>query len=249
VARTITARRTQELIAARTLLVEQGADYFTLLGVPHDAPPDAVRAAYVSLASQLHPDRLAELGVPDDHGAVQRLFAHMGNAFAVLTDPVRRQTYLDGLARGVSTPGVPRTKTGEHADSTPAGQAAQAVKRAELALKSDRPGEAVNELVRACELQPNNHDVAALLAWARFCASSDKLGAASDARKPLAVAIQRSDRPEIARFYLGRIERIVGRDREALRHFQYVLEETPNHPEAAAEVRAIEARLAAASRR
>ena len=248
VARTSTARRTQELVAARTLLVEQGADYFTLLGVPVDASPDAVRAAYLNLAKQLHPDKLAELGMPDDQGAVQRLFAHIGNAFAVLTDPVRRQTYLDGLARAAPPPGLPRTKTGELPDNTPAAQAAQAVKRAELALKGDRPGEAVNELLRACELQPNNFDIAGLLAWAKFCASSDKLAAASEARKPLERALLRSDTPEVARFYLGRIERIIGRDREALRHFQEVLDLVPNHPEAAAEVRAIEGRLAASRR-
>ena len=249
VARTSTARRTQALVAARTLLVDQGADYFTLLGLPFDASPEVVRTSYLILAKQLHPDKIAELEQPEDQGAAQRLFAHMSTAFAVLTDPVRRQAYLEGIARGGPTPSVPRTKTGEATDTTPAAQAAQAVKRAELALKSDRPGEAVNELLRACELQPNNVDFAALLAWARFCAASDKVAVAGEARKPLERAILRSDKPEIARFHLGRLERIVGRDREALRHFQYVLEETPNHPEAAAEVRAIEARLAAASRR
>lgn len=246
IARTSTARRTQALVAARTMLVEQGADYFTVLGLPFDAPAEAVRNAYLALAKQLHPDKLTELEVPDEQGSAQRLFIYMGTAFAVLTDPAKRQAYLESLARGQPTPGLPRVKTSDALPDKP--PAEQAVRRAEIALKSDRPGEAVKELTRACELAPNNFDYAALLGWAKFCAASDKLAVAIEARKPLERAILRSDKPEIARFYLGRIERIVGRDREALRHFQQVLEATPNHAEAAAEVRAIEARLAASKR-
>jgi hypothetical protein len=82
-----------------------------------------------------------------------------------------------------------------------------------------------------------------MLGWAQFCAATDKVKAAPEARKHLERATQRSQKPLAARFILGRVERMLGRDREALRHFQIVLEELPSHAEARAEVRVIEARL------
>ena len=65
----------------------------------------------------------------------------------------------------------------------------------------------------------------------------------SEARKLLEKAIYKSQQPGLARFYLGRVERILGRDKEALRHFNAVLDVEPNHRDASAEVRVIEARL------
>ncbi|MGN6104609.1 MAG: tetratricopeptide repeat protein [Kofleriaceae bacterium] len=106
--------------------------------------------------------------------------------------------------------------------------------------------EAIAEFTRAVELTPNEVDYAATLAWARFCAASDKQSLAAATREVLTRAIRKSQMPEIARFYLGRVERMLGRDREALRHFQEVLEVQPKHADAAAEVRVIEARLASA---
>lgn len=239
VSRTSTARKTAALIAARWILFEQGADHFTLLGVAFDAPVEAVRIAYLNLVRQLHPDKLAELAVDDAAGNAQKLFAAMGQAFTVLTDAAKRQEYVASLTG--DAPAGPRTKTGEEVSP-----AIEAYRRGELALRRDQPHEAFEHFQKANELEPNNVDFLAMLGWAQFCASTDKLKAATDSRKHLERATQRSQKPLIARFFLGRMDRMLGRDREALRHFQIVLEEQPSHAEAKAEVRAIEARLASA---
>jgi cytochrome c-type biogenesis protein CcmH/NrfG len=112
-------------------------------------------------------------------------------------------------------------------------------------MKRDQPGQAILEYKTACDLDPNEVDYAGMLAWAKFCAAGDKAAAGGDTRKLLERAVFKSHRPERARFYLGRVERMLGRDKEALRHFQEVLDLKPNHAEAASEVRAIEARLQA----
>ena len=83
-----------------------------------------------------------------------------------------------------------------------------------------------------------------MLGWARFCASADKAAVAPETRRLLERAIHRSATPEIARFYLGRVERMLGRDQLALHHFREVLERVPGHPDAASEIRVIESRLA-----
>ncbi len=237
ISRTSTARKTAALIAARMILLEQGADHFSLLGVPFDAPVELVRSTYLNLVRQLHPDKLSELEVDDTSGNAQKLFAAMGQAFTVLTDPVKRQEYLVVIT-GEATP--PRTKTGDEVALTPA---LEAFRRGEGALRRDEPHEAIAHFQRANELQPNDVDFMAMLGWAQFCAATDKHKAAPEARKLLERATQRSPKPLAARFLLGRVERMVGRDREALRHFQIVLEEQPSHAEARAEVRVIEARL------
>jgi tetratricopeptide (TPR) repeat protein len=142
------------------------------------------------------------------------------------------------LARGTrdSVPPIEQTKTDPEL-------AAEAAERANRALASDKPEAAVLELKKAVELVPNNVDYNALLGWALFCAADDKFAVATESRKLLEKAVYKSQQPEVAHFYLGRVERILGRDKEALRHFHAVLDVLPNHRDASAEVRVIEARL------
>jgi hypothetical protein len=156
------------------------------------------------------------------------------------TDPPSQRTPTD--------PSRPRTPTGSpplpsRVTTDNAVAADEAFRRGELAMKRDQPGEAILEFKTACDLNPNEVDYAAMLAWAKFCAAGDKAAIGADTRKVLERAVFKSNKPERARFYLGRVERMLGRDKEALRHFQEVLDLKPNHADAASEKRAIEARL------
>jgi hypothetical protein len=154
--------------------------------------------------------------------------------------------------RTPTDPSASRTPTGSPVPSRvtteTAAAAEEAFKRGELAMKRDQPGEAIIEYKTACDLNPHEVDYAGMLAWAKFCAAGDKAAIGAETRKALERAIYKSSRPERARFYLGRVERMLGRDKEALRQFQEVLDLKPNHAEAASEVRAIEARLQAAGK-
>jgi hypothetical protein len=154
--------------------------------------------------------------------------------------------------RTPTDPSTPRTPTGSPLPSRVTTDnalvAEEAFKRGELAMKRDQPGEAVLEFKTACDLDPNEVDYAAMLAWAKFCAAGDKPAIGADTRKALERALYKSNKPERARFYLGRVERMLGRDKEALRHFHEVLDLKPNHADAASEVRAIESRLQTAGK-
>jgi len=230
------------LIAQRLKLLDQGADHFQLLGVAPDVAFDALRKAYFALARQLHPDRLAALGIADDGKHAQRLFAQINSGFAVLSDHARRAQYLDVLRRGGEA-----AVRAEHARAEQLARrildAEEAFRRGELALRRDQPQAAVVELERAVQLNPDETDYHALLAWSRFCAAPDRPAIAAATRSALDRALQRAPRSVVARFYLGRVERMLGRDQDALRHFREVLSAAPGHAEAASEVRAIEARL------
>jgi cytochrome c-type biogenesis protein CcmH/NrfG len=122
-------------------------------------------------------------------------------------------------------------------------EAEEAFRRGEIALRRDQPGAAIAELERAVQLNPDETDYHASLAWSRFCAAPDKPAVAVATRAALERAIQGAPRAVTARFSLGRVERMLGRDQDALRHFRDVLTASPGHAEAASEVRVLEARL------
>lgn len=242
---TLATREVKALIAARCALLDRGVDHFTLLGLDLGAPIEAVRGAYLELARYLRPDKLALLGITDEAFDAQRLFAQAGIAFTTLTDLARRAEYLASLAGGVPVM-MPSVALPAHAHVVDRqGLAAAAFQRGQQALRAHQPAAAVAELTRAVELAPHDVDYGALLGWAKFCASADKARVAAEARKALERAIHRSQRPEVARFYLGRIERMLGRDQLALYHFREVLERVPGHAEAASEIRVLESRALA----
>ena len=61
-------------------------DYYEVLGVKRDASADEIKDSYRKLAMQFHPDR------NKDPGAEER-FKEISEAYAVLSDPQKRQTY------------------------------------------------------------------------------------------------------------------------------------------------------------
>ena len=242
------AEEVRVLIAQRLLLLDQGADHFQLLGVAPDAPPEDVRQAYFALARQLHPDRLTALGIDDSPRDAQRLFAQVNTAFAVLSDRARRDAYFQVLRRG-----GPSVVAAEQAQAEAMAQriieSEEAFLRGEAALRRDQVALAISELARAVELNTVGADYRAALAWAQFCAAPDKQIVGAQTRAALEQAIAVSPNAISARFLLGRVERMLGRDADALRHFQDVLRRAPNHHEAASEARLIEQRLAGGPRR
>lgn len=233
-------RETESLIKQK--LLDARGDHFQVLGVAMAATPDQIRAAYFNLARKLHPDRLSSLGIADDSRDAQRLFAQINSAFAVLNDDRSRAEYLSVISRGGEA--AVRAQDAE-AEETAAKVmvAEEAFKRGEMALRRDQIAQAMAAFTEAVELQPNEPEYQALLAWCRFASAPDKTAVANDTRKALQRAADKDQNAATPRFYLGRVERMLGREREALQHFQAVLAIKPNHAEAASEARVLQQRL------
>jgi curved DNA-binding protein CbpA len=233
---------TESLIRDRLLLLERNADHYQLLGLSQDATPDLIRAAYFTLARKLHPDRLASLGIHDPNHDAQRVMAQINSAFAVLNDNLKKLEYLGILSRGgESAVRAEDAKADEMAMKIM--HAEEAFRRGEMALRREQLDAAIAEFSTAVELQPQESEYQALLIWAKFAAAPDKQTIARQTRIELARAADRSMQSPTARFYLGRVERILGREREALEHFYEVLRIKSNHAEASSEIRVLETRL------
>ena len=147
---------------------------------------------------------------------------------------------------GLGAGSAPSTTLHRAASPTaePTGTPAECYARGLALLARNDPERAFIELASAAKLS-KDPDHIALAAWAKFCLATDKESLARHTRNVLSIAVMKSDTPELARFYLGRVERMLGRDREALQMFKSVVELVPRHAEALAEIRTLEARLAA----
>jgi len=239
-------REVQTLVDERVALMERQADHYAMLGIAPGAAADDLRKAYFGLARQLHPDRLAALGVDDSNHVAHKVFAQLNTAFSVLSDPKRRADY-DQLAASGGEDAQREEQQQAEAMTMRILEAEEHYKRGELALKRDDLATASAELARAIELNADEADYHALHAWAVFCAAPDKNTVARQTRTTLERAIQKSPKAVQARFLLGRVERMLGRDQIALQHFKDVLVDKPQHHEAKSEIRAIEARLQSSS--
>ncbi|CAJ1969684.1 unnamed protein product [Cylindrotheca closterium] len=79
---------------------ESETNYYDLLGVERDASAEDVKKAYKRKSLQMHPDKLAQRGqtVTDE---LQAEFTKMKEAYEVLSDPHKRETYDAIGARGM----------------------------------------------------------------------------------------------------------------------------------------------------
>ena len=83
---------------------ERDVDHYELFGIARDASHAELRRAYRRLAARHHPDRNH-----DDPAAATRRMAEINDAFATLSDPVRKFDYDRRLSRRPAPEG-PRTE-------------------------------------------------------------------------------------------------------------------------------------------
>lgn len=70
-------------------------DYYKILGVEKGATEEQLKRAYRQMALRCHPDKNAD--TPEKRSQSEKLFKDVNEAYAVLSDPSKRQRYDAGL--------------------------------------------------------------------------------------------------------------------------------------------------------
>jgi len=239
---TAATREIEQLLASKIPLLDGGGDHFQLLGLSQSASVEEIRQTYFLIARKLHPDRLASIGLVDEARNAQRLMAAVNAAFAVLNDNLKRAEYIAVLGRGGEAE-VRRQDAAADELAMRVLRAEEVFRQGEMALRRDQLAQAVAAFQSAVELAPGESEYQALLAWAMFAAAPDKSAVAAATRGGLPKAAEASTKSPTAKFYLGRVERMLGKEKEALALFQEVLRIKPSHADAASEARVLEQRL------
>ncbi len=117
-------------------------DYYTILGLPHNATAKQIRERFLELARERHPDRYRGEGKEQ----IEAEFQAITQAFNALSDPEQRREYDLNLVR---------PQGGDAGDQTQAAQISQAyVKRGVKAYKDKNYLEAAENFDRATQENP-----------------------------------------------------------------------------------------------
>jgi curved DNA-binding protein CbpA len=145
---------------------------FELLEVSQDAPPDEIRAAYHRLAKKWHPDRYAG----GEKAEAEERFRQLAEAFAVLKDPVKRQSYQTARPQAPAAGGAPASSG---APSAPVAErtAEDWVKEAREAFGARKMDQAKGYLQYALRLDPNRPEAHLLLSEVLEAEGRDPRGA------------------------------------------------------------------------
>lgn len=207
------------------LMARLNGTHYEVLGVPPDATTSVIQGAFFALAKKWHPDRLRP-EVADLKDQVTRLFARMSQASQVLCDRTAREAYDKSLA------GPDAASEAEQVHKVL--KATNAFQKAEVLLKRGNLPQAEKEALIAFENDPSQADHVALHAWIQAQKPSANL---TDLLVQLEKAAKTDPNNLRVRWYRGQLLKRVGRAREALQDFRFIVERDPRHTDAHREVR------------
>ena len=133
-------------------------DHYALLGVESAAAPAEIRAAYLAAAKRYHPDALARAGIPAEMRVqAGKVFAAIGKAHAVLSNPGRRKDYDARLDLDEADLDAERLAAAE-----------TNFRKAEILMRQGNFRGALEYLQPAAELWPDEPAYQGALGWALY---------------------------------------------------------------------------------
>lgn len=146
---------------------EESIDYYTLLGIIRTANADQIRSAFHRFARQHHPDNF--VGDSEEAERHTLLYQQASEAYRVLLDPLKRQIYDEGLAKGETRYHDDRLRETRRSLRPPGGVLLRSSKarmfftRAHRAIKAEDWPQAKLNLKMAIQHEPDNAELQAKL--------------------------------------------------------------------------------------
>jgi tetratricopeptide (TPR) repeat protein len=174
-------------------------DSYALLGVAPNAEASDIKRAYHQAAKAYHPDALARSGLDAEvREKANKVFAEIGKAHAVLSDPERRRDY-DAV----------RATRDTDLDANRLAQAETLFRKAEILLQQGNFKGALEFLQPAVDLWPEDYSYQSALGWALYKKPPSEPEAALEHLE----RAQRIDPNDAeTEFRLGIVRRSLGRD-------------------------------------
>jgi hypothetical protein len=200
---------------------------FQILGVPDHADSAVVKAAYFKLAKQFHPDTIAPGSNPDLARVKAEIFAAIGEANRILSDPEARARYKQTLAEGGPA----------DVDVQALLQAEETFNKGVVLVRARRFAEALKAFDAAITANSKEGEFYAWRGYARFFTNNDKKVAAADALRDLNQALKLNDRCAQAHYFIGQVQKLTGDSAAALKHFKKCVSVDATHVDAQREIR------------
>jgi curved DNA-binding protein CbpA len=210
--------------AARKMLLEardrfRDANHYQVLGVKRGTDAESVKAAYFEAAKRFHSDAFSGMDLGSARPLVEELFARVGDAYGVLTQPEKRaeyDVYLDRKAKGLPT------------DVSAILRAEEVFRRGEKLFKSGKWDEAEAAFREAVSLNHAEAEFHAYLGMAIFRKKGDGDEAASHVERSLAM----DPRLKSGTLFLAQIREAQGDLEKAKSILRKAVEQDPDFGEA-----------------
>jgi curved DNA-binding protein CbpA len=237
------ADKTTYIQLAQAFATMSRIDHYAFLGVTTTAEESAIRAAYVGLARDYHPDRIAGSPLADDSQVrmwIEALFKRLGDAQKTLMNAESRARY-DREQKALASSPTGGTTSSDGRQRRPI-EARNAFVMAETFFKKKDYAQAELHYRQAANFDPEEGLIAVGLAWCIFVNPDQPAEKRlEDARKRLEEATKKF-RSGDAAYKLGRVLREMGDEAGASKRFEDAVRLTPNHVDAQREIRIIEMR-------
>ncbi|RME23778.1 MAG: DUF4388 domain-containing protein [Deltaproteobacteria bacterium] len=140
------------------------APLWKVLEVEKDAPSEAIKRSFITLAKVYHPDRVSKSGDSDLIHRMETIFARLNEAYQVLSDPNKRAEYEKRLAAG-----------GDAAVATSRPQDARVQYQKGIVFLRKKDYKKAAESFRwAAELEPENGEYQTWKSWTAYLAEGDQ---------------------------------------------------------------------------
>ena len=213
-------------------------NHYEFLGVPRGVDEGGVRTAYMRLARELHPDRVAGTRLARDpaiRALVDELFKRLGDAYATLGNTESRVHYDRSLALAAANPTTSDGKGGT-THRRPV-EARSAFMMGETHFKKKDHQQAEVHYRQAAMFDPDDPKYATALAWCIYHNPGREQAERSDDAKTRLLEILKKKRYGDASYKLGRVLRDLGDEDAAVKRFHDACDMDSRHVEAMREVR------------
>jgi curved DNA-binding protein CbpA len=215
-------------------------NHYQFLGVQQSADDATIRAAYVHLAREYHPDKIAGTNLANDQAArdaVDALFKRLGEAHKAVGTAEARARYDRELAMSSS-----KTSSGDSKKTRRPVEARNAYLMAETFLKKKEFKQAELHYRQAAMFDPEEPVIQTALAWCIYLnTDTPRDKRLAEAKKRLEEQLESARTGDVFYKY-GRVLRDLGDEGGAVRAFTKAVELTPGHTDAQREVRLAQAR-------